>query len=49
MERDQASKFVNDLLRLMPARYGSSLFFTAEILPAVKAHGRVTTVGGRRI
>jgi twitching motility protein PilU len=26
MERDQASKFVNDLLRLMVSRNGSDLF-----------------------
>ena len=30
MERDQASKFVNDLLRLMVSRNGSDLFLTAE-------------------
>ena len=30
MERDQASKFVNDLLRLMVGRNGSDLFLTAR-------------------
>jgi hypothetical protein len=30
MERDQASKFVNDLLRLMVSRNGSDLFLTAD-------------------
>ena len=30
MERDQASKFINDLLRLMVARKGSDLFITAD-------------------
>ncbi|WP_428421001.1 PilT/PilU family type 4a pilus ATPase [Methylibium sp.] len=44
MERDQASKFVNDLLRLMVARNGSDLFLTADFPPAVKVDGRVTKV-----
>ena len=30
MERDQASKFINDLLKLMVSRNGSDLFITAE-------------------
>jgi twitching motility protein PilU len=44
MERDQASKFVNDLLRLLIARNGSDLFLTADFPPAVKVDGRVTKV-----
>jgi twitching motility protein PilU len=44
MERDQASKFVNDLLRLLIARTGSDLFLTADFPPAVKVDGRVTKV-----
>jgi twitching motility protein PilU len=44
MERDQASKFVNDLLRLMVARNGSDLFLTAEFPPAIKVDGKVTKV-----
>ena len=44
MERDQASKFVNDLLRLMVSRKGSDLFLTAEFPPAVKVDGKVTKV-----
>ena len=44
MERDQASKFINDLLRLMVARNGSDLFLTAEFPPAIKIDGRVTKV-----
>jgi twitching motility protein PilU len=44
MERDQASKFVNDLLRLMLARNGSDLFLTAEFPPAIKVDGRVNKV-----
>src|SRR6188768_933083 len=44
MERDQASKFVNDLLRLMLSRKGSDLFLTAEFPPAIKVDGKVTKV-----
>ncbi|EHR68982.1 pilus retraction protein PilT [Burkholderiales bacterium JOSHI_001] len=44
MERDQASKFVNDLLRLMIARNGSDLFLTADFPPAIKVDGKVTKV-----
>src|SRR5688572_4037953 len=44
MERDQASKFVNDLLRLMISRNGSDLFLTADFPPAIKVDGRVTKV-----
>jgi twitching motility protein PilU len=42
MERDQASKFINDLLRLMISRGGSDLFITAEFPPAIKVDGQVT-------
>src|SRR3954464_7630460 len=42
MERDQASKFVNDLLRLMISRNGSDLFLTADFPPAIKVDGKVT-------
>src|ERR1043165_7053851 len=42
MERDQASKFVNDLLRLMLSRNGSDLFLTADFPPAIKVDGRIT-------
>src|SRR5450756_1928724 len=44
MERDQASKFVNDLLRLMVTRNGSDLFLTADFPPAIKVDGKVTKV-----
>jgi twitching motility protein PilU len=44
MERDQASKFVNDLLRLMVSRSGSDLFLTADFPPAIKVDGKVTKV-----
>ena len=44
MERDQASKFINDLLKLMVSRGGSDLFLTAEFPPAIKVDGKVTKV-----
>ena len=44
MERDQAAKLVNDLLRLMMSRDGSDLFLTADFPPAIKVDGRVTKV-----
>jgi twitching motility protein PilU len=44
MERDQASKFVNDLLRLLISRKGSDLFLTADFPPAIKVDGKVTKV-----
>jgi twitching motility protein PilU len=44
MERDQASKFVNDLLRLMVSRNGSDMFLTADFPPAIKVDGKVTKV-----
>ena len=44
MERDQASKFITDLLKLMLSRNGSDLFITAEFPPAMKVDGKVTKV-----
>ena len=44
MERDQASKFINDLLRLLVSRNGSDLFITADFPPALKVDGKVTKV-----
>ncbi|RRS06356.1 PilT/PilU family type 4a pilus ATPase [Aquabacterium soli] len=44
MERDQASKFINDLLKLLIARGGSDLFLTADFPPAIKVDGKVTKV-----
>ena len=44
MEREQASKFLHDLLRLMIARNGSDLFLTAEFPPAFKIDGKVQPV-----
>jgi twitching motility protein PilU len=44
MERDQATKFINDLLRLMVSRNGSDLFITGDFPPAMKVDGKVTKV-----
>jgi twitching motility protein PilU len=44
MEREQAIKFMLDLLRLMVQRQGSDLFITESFPPAIKVHGRVQPV-----
>jgi twitching motility protein PilU len=44
MERDQASKFINDLLRLMVNKKASDLFITVGFPPAIKVDGKVTPV-----
>jgi twitching motility protein PilU len=44
MERDQATKFINDLLRLLVGRGGSDLFITSDFPPAIKVDGKVTKV-----
>ena len=44
MERDQASKFINDLLKLLVSRNGSDLFITADFPPAIKVDGTITKV-----
>ena len=47
MERDQASKFINDLLKLLLARKGSDLFITADFPPAIKVDGKVTKLSAQ--
>ena len=47
MERDQATKFMNDLLRLMTSKKGSDLFITADFPPAFKIDGKVTPVSNQ--
>ncbi|HEU4351879.1 MAG TPA: PilT/PilU family type 4a pilus ATPase [Burkholderiales bacterium] len=44
MEREQATKFIYDLLRALVAKKGSDLFITAGFPPAMKIDGRVTPV-----
>jgi len=47
MERDQATKFMHDLLRLMLTKNGSDLFITADFPPAFKIDGKVTPVSNQ--
>ncbi len=49
MERDQASQFINELLKLMVSRKGSDLFITADFPPAIKVDGKVTKVSGQAL
>jgi twitching motility protein PilU len=49
MERDQASKFMFDLLRLMVNKGGSDLFITAGFPPAMKIDGRMTPVSSQAL
>ena len=44
MEREQATKFMYDLLRALIAKRGSDLFITAEFPPAMKVDGKMTPV-----
>jgi len=44
MEREQATKFMYDLLRALVAKKGSDLFLTANFPPAMKVDGRMTPV-----
>ncbi len=47
MDRDQAVKFVQDMLRIMVQRHASDLFITAEFPPAMKIDGEVKPVSDR--
>ncbi len=49
MERDQAMKFIYDLLRAMVAKKASDLFITAGFPPALKIDGRVTPVSNQQL
>jgi len=44
MEREQAIKFMLDLLKLMKQKNGSDLFITVGFPPAIKVDGKVTPV-----
>lgn len=44
MERDQASNFIHELLRLLISRGGSDLFLTADFPPAIKVDGVIQRV-----
>ena len=49
MERDQALKFMHDLLRLMSQKNGSDLFITANFPPAIKVDGKITPVSNQTL
>src|SRR5204862_2928218 len=44
MEREQATKFIYDLLRALLAKKGSDLFITAGFPPAMKIDNKMTPV-----
>ncbi len=44
MEREQATKFIHELLELMVKQNASDLFVTAGFPPAIKIDGRITPV-----
>ena len=47
MEREQATRFMHDLLKLMLSKNGSDLFITAEFPPAFKIDGKMTPVSNQ--
>ncbi len=47
MERDQAIRFVHDLLKLLLTKKGSDLFLTSDFPPAFKLDGRVLPVSNQ--
>ena len=49
MERDQASQFVHELLKLLVSRNGSDLFITADFPPAIKVDGKISKVSSQAL
>jgi twitching motility protein PilU len=49
MERDQAVKFMYDLLRVMVSKQASDLFITAGFPPAFKVDGKVTPISNQTL
>jgi twitching motility protein PilU len=47
MERDQAIRFIHDLLKLLLTKKGSDLFLTVDFPPAFKVDGRVLPVSNQ--
>jgi twitching motility protein PilU len=47
MEREQATKFMYDLLKLMLSKKGSDLFITVGFPPAIKVDGKMTPVSNQ--
>lgn len=49
MERDQATKFMFDLLGLMVSKNGSDLFISADFPPAIKIDGKISPISGQAL
>ncbi|QZA81929.1 PilT/PilU family type 4a pilus ATPase [Deefgea piscis] len=49
MEKEQAAKFMHDLLRHMRSKNASDLFITVDFPPAMKIDGRVTPVSNQQL
>jgi twitching motility protein PilU len=49
MDRDQAIKFIHDLLRAMVGKKASDLFLTANFPPAFKLDGKMTPVSSQSL
>ncbi len=49
MEREQATTFMYDLLKLMVSKNGSDLFITAEFPPAFKIDGKIMPVSNQTL
>jgi twitching motility protein PilU len=49
MERDQAIKFMRDLLKLLVDKKGSDLFITVDFPPAVKVDGKIAPVSKTKL
>ena len=49
MEREQATKFMHDLLKLMRAKGASDLFITTDFPPAIKIDGKMTPVSNQSL
>ena len=47
MEREQATRFMHDLLKLMVSKNGSDLFITTDFPPAFKIDGKMTPVSNQ--
>ena len=44
MEKDQASKFIHDLLKHAASKNASDIFITSDFPPAMKIDGKITPV-----
>ena len=49
MEREQATKFIHELLELLVKKKGSDLFITADFPPAMKLDGKMTPVMDQKL